>query len=321
MEIRFLGEDDQDIGVEVTDNNGAEHHIEMHKENGDIYAHQCEAYADKPANRTPEENEYNEQARKFAQYHVYVERGYDTIPRQIHPERLNIVRTALATLSHEEFEELFGDLYAQMQSYQDDTERVVEIPADAAGADSVLYRKHIYLGVDPLETAYRDETRELAARYGIDLTDQSPPDVSLADLSTEKLTDWTAFAQHLGELAIENDVDLSEGLYIDAVSSLHLAYLDATGEEHVTEKIDPRPGTPDAMIEIPPMDPESLDAFQDYLNHNLACQIRDCFVRMGIEPPEPFKILGYGRFEAAQQYRLLDMYPNYIDPEETRAFV
>jgi len=321
MNAEYLGEDEDDIGVKIVDNLEIEHHIEMHKRDGEIYAHQCGEYADEPQNRTPEENEHSEQARRFAQYYVYLEHGYDTVPPQIHPERLNMGRAALASLSQAEFEELFGDLYRQLQSHQDGTERVIDIPADAASADSVLYRKQIYLGVDPLETEFRAETCELAARHGLDLNDQSLRDVSLNDLSSDELTDWMGFSQHLGELAIKGGVDLSDGLYIDAVSPLHLCYLDADVEEHITD-----PGTQitddsDAMIEIPPMEPDSLNAFQDYLNHNLACQIRDSFVRMGLEPPEQFHVLGYGRFEAAEQYRRLDMFPNYIDPEPKHAFV
>ena len=321
MRATIEGEDENYMKIYVTDNLGSEHELTIEKDSGDIPYHQCEAYASKPRNRTPEENEHNEQARKFAQYYVYLERGYDTVPPKLHPERLNIVRAALAGLSEREFEGLFGDLYRQLQSHQDDTERVIDIPTDAASADSVLYRKHIYLGVDPLEMEFRAETRELAARYGLDLSDQSLTDVALADRSSDELTDWMAFSQHLSGLVLDEDVDLSEGLYIDAVPPLHICYLDADGEEHITD-----PGTritdgSDAMIEIPPMEPDSLDAFQDYLNHNLACQIRDSFVRMGLEPPEQFHVLGYGRFEAAEQYRRLDMFPNYIDPEPKHAFV
>jgi len=321
MKATIEGEDENYVKIYVTDNLDSEHDLTIEKVSGDIPYHQCEAYASTPRNRTPEQNEHNEQARKFAQYYVYLQHNYDTVPPQIHPDRVDMVRAALASLSQTEFEDLFGDLYRQLQSHQDGTERVIDIPAGAASTDSVLYRKHIYLGVDPLETDFREETRELAARHGLDLNDQPLRDVSLTDFSRHELTDWMGFSQHLGELAIDEGVDLSDGLYIDAVSPLHMCYLDADGEEHVTEPDTHIGVDSDAMIELPPMESESIEWFQKYLNHNLACQIRDSFVRMGLEPPEKFRVLGYGRFEAAEQYRRLDMFPNYIDPDEKHAFV
>ncbi|NGM71632.1 hypothetical protein G6M89_22070, partial [Natronolimnobius sp. AArcel1] len=152
MEAEFLGEDEEDIGVSVIDNSGASHHIEMNKSNGNLYAHHCDEYADKPEDRTLEENEYNEQARRFAQYYVYQERGYDTVPSRIHPERINAVRLAVAEMDLEEFEEYFGDLYQQLKSHHDDSyDPVIQPPADAQSEDLVLYRTNVYLGLDPLE--------------------------------------------------------------------------------------------------------------------------------------------------------------------------
>jgi hypothetical protein len=302
--------------VNLLDNNDAEHVIEMEFD-GEIKHHQCEAYADKPRNRTPEENEYNEQARKFAQYYVYLERGYDTVPPEIHPERINAVREAIASMDEDEFETLFGDLHQQIASHQGNADRVLDLPRDIAGPDSVLYRQHVYLGFDPLETEYSDEAEDLAAKYGLDLTGES---INASD-PTDDIDGWRAFTEDLGALAADDDATLTEGLSIDSVSSLYLAYVDEDGHEHIGEPADdPYPREPDTLVELPPMETGTLSELQDYLNHNLACQIRDCFVRMGLEPPEKFQIIGFGRYEAAEQYRKLEMYPNYIDPEEERAF-
>ncbi len=60
MNGKITGENDSKIGLHVTDNNGEKHRIEMHKDGGKIYAHQCKSYADKPKDRTPAENEHNE---------------------------------------------------------------------------------------------------------------------------------------------------------------------------------------------------------------------------------------------------------------------
>ncbi|NGM68021.1 hypothetical protein G6M89_03165 [Natronolimnobius sp. AArcel1] len=321
MKADIKKETDRGFGLQVVDNNGVEHKIGVLYD-GEINSHLQNKYPDKAAKRSDEGNENVEQARRFAQYYVYCERGYDTVkPPRIHPERLNAVRVGIAELTESEFEQHFGDLYHQLRSYDDsNSDRVVEIPSAASSPDSVLYRKNVYLGVDPLETEFSEEAAAIAARHGLDLSPDRIDSMSLEDGDTVDLDGWTAASRELGALADAADGDLSDGLQIAGVSSLHMAYLDGRGEEHVTDASEPFDREPDARIELPVMDPGPLAEFQEYVNHNLACQVRDAFIRMGLEPPEPFRILGYGDFEAAEQYKTLEMYPNYIDPAEERAF-
>ncbi|WP_049912497.1 hypothetical protein [Natrialba hulunbeirensis] len=321
MEGKIIDEEKEWIGVEVLDNNSVEHKIAVEFD-GEIRGHGQSGYPDKATKRTNKGNEYVEQARRFAQYYVYCERGYDTMqPRRIHPERLNAVRVAIAEFTESEFEQHFGDLYRQLRSYDDaSADRAVEIPSAASSPDSVLYRKNIYLGLDQFETEFSEEAESIAAQHGLDLSPDRLDTISLEGGDTVDLDGWTAASRELGELADAADGDLSDGLQIAGVSSLHMAYLDDRGEEHVTDATEPFDREPDARIELPVMDTGSLEEFQKYVNHNLACQVRDCFIRMGLEPPEPFRILGYGDFEAAEQYKRLEMYPNYVDPAEERAF-
>ncbi|ARS90775.1 hypothetical protein [Natrarchaeobaculum aegyptiacum] len=318
MKGKIIDEDEMGLGVRVTDNNGVSHTVAVGFD-GEIQGHSQDGYPDKAAKRSDEGNEHVEQARRFAQYYVYCERGYDTVPPEIHPERLNAVRVAIASLPPEEFEQYCGDLYQQLRSYDDpDVDRVIDVPVAAKDTDSVLYRKQLYLGLDPRETEFDDVAAAIASRHGLELSTDSLEDASLED--DADLAGWRDVAQELGALADEADADLSPGLEIAGASPLHMTYIDGRGEEHVTDPDAPFDRDPDALLELPVMDVESLAQFQEYVNHNLACQIRDCYVRMGLEPPRPFRVLGYGRFEAAEQYNRLEMYPNYIDPEEQRAF-
>lgn len=319
MDAEIIGENQDGIGVDVVDNSSVIHKISIEKENGNIVYHEQDGYSDDPAKRKDAENEYVNQARRFAQYYVYTECDYDTAPPRIHPERINAVRVAVASLSESQFEHHFGDLYQQLRSHDDSTvDSVIEVPSVASDPDSVLYRKNVYLGVDLLETDVSEETQALADQYGLDLTDSSIETQPSAEHSTVDLEAWQSFAQ---ELAVDQNEDLVEGLQLGGVSSLHLAYIDDAGEEHVTSSEEPVDRAPDVRIELPVMDVGTVSEFQAYLNHNLACQIRDCFIRMGLEPPKPFQVLGYGDFESAEQYKHLEMYPNYIDPQEQQAFI
>ncbi|SDC33327.1 hypothetical protein [Natrinema hispanicum] len=312
MDAIITGESER-IGLSVFDNNDVEHLIEM-DESGDIKYHEQDGYPDKAAKRTPEGNEHVSQTRKFAQYYVFAERGYDTVPPLIHPERLNLVRQAIESMSTEKCMDLFGDLYQQMASHHIDTERIVDIPS-GVGEESVLYRKDIYLGVDPTETEVAEEAISLASEYGIDLDEPDAHEQSVTDLDTNERTAWEEFGDALGDLVAENDADVSEAAYIDSVSTLHMAYLDSRGREHVTEATQPLDREPDARFELVPIDLQSPEDFQEYLAFNLKCQIRDCFVRMGVQPPGAFQVLGYGRYEATERYNKVEFYPKYHDPK------
>jgi len=303
------------IGIRVEDKQGVEHGIEM-DELGEITIHQQDGYPDEPSERTPIESEIVNQARRFAQYYVYVERGYDTVPLEIHPERIDAVRQALQGLSDPDFERLFGDLKQQLQSYHDGTDRAIPIPADAAGPNSVLYRQHVYLGLDPTNPTFADDAETLATIHGIDLEDADSP---VSELSDSVRSGWRSFTDQLETLATERDRDHSDALEIGGVSSLYTAYVDSRGEEHIGEPADdPFDREPDTLIELAPIDPGSLEQFREYLDHYFQCQIRDCFVRMGLHPPEEFCVLGPGHIEAAEQYKRLEMYPDFTDPDNDR---
>ncbi|GAB3032052.1 hypothetical protein GCM10025298_21190 [Natronobiforma cellulositropha] len=311
MRAEIAKETDDGFGVRVHDNNGVEHKIGVCFD-GTIDGH-LTAYPDKSSERTPEENEHVSQARRFAQYFVYAERGYDTVPPTIHPERIDATRLAIASMSLESFGSFFGDVHQQLASYQDGSvERPLEIPAEAMSDEALLYRKDVYLGIDETATPLESPVRRLTERYDIDLN--VPP---TGDLSGYDADSWRAYADDLESLLAETDAELSKGVSLEAVSPLYIAYLDANGDEHFTSVSDPLEREADTLIELPVLEARSLAEFRAFVVHTLTCQIRDCFVRMGVEPPEAFRVLGYGDFESAEQYITLEQFPRYYDPGET----
>ena len=64
-----------------------------------------------------------------------------------------------------------------------------------------------------------------------------------------------------------------------------------------------------------PYEPGDLANFKEFLDYHLRCQIRDCFVGMGLHPPEKFRVLGYGKFIYARRYNQYDVYPQFHDPD------
>nr|WP_152421987.1 hypothetical protein [Natrialba chahannaoensis] len=268
-------------------------------EDGEIKYHEQDGYPDDPAKRTHEGNEHVNQARRFARYYVYKERGYETLSWEEHPDRLNTVRVALEELPLEEFERLFGDFYQQLTSYFDeDTESVVDIPANAEEPSEILYRKDLFLTVDPEQSTGLERAVELADAYDIDL--ERPPEQDTAS--------WEAFTD---AVASHPEIDFGGSLEIGGVSDLGMFYLDESWTEHEVDPPSPVDRDPDARIELLPVEFSSLERCQEFLGHHLKCQIRDCFIGMGVEPPAEFRVLGPGRLYYTKRYGKLDMYEEY----------
>lgn len=310
MDAVITGENDELIGLSIVDNADAEHIIDIRKADGDITGHQCDSYADHPSDRTPDENEHNNQARRFAKYYVYQERGYDTVDNAANPDYINAVRTAIADLSAAEFERFFGPLHQQIRSHHDDSiQRVVEHPTGVRAEDSVVYEPNVYLGVDLEDETLEETAQAVADTHGLDF--EAATESTVTEVSTEELVDW----KEAGQQVIEQTEPETIPVIIAAVSGIHIGYPDSSGEHTVHRAREPLDRQPDTTIELLPADPGTIFEFREYLDHHLRCQIRDCFAGMGLLPPEPFQTVGFGKFICARRYDHYDLYPKFHKPE------
>ncbi|MCL9812050.1 hypothetical protein [Natranaeroarchaeum aerophilus] len=289
--VRTTDQGETRIGIRVVDNNGAEHGIEMDT-HGEIYIHQCDAYADKAADRTPQENEYNEQARRYAKYYVFRERGYPTIePRQL-PEWLVVVASAVAQLSPRVFEVHFGDYHQQLRSVvEPDVDPIVDVPEDDV-AGLRVYLLNVHLDID-FEERLDEET--------------------LAELTrtVDSTADPDAVIQEIADALSGRPLDPDQ-LSIAGVSDVGVLYQGQT-KEIEQEGDDPHPGPADARLELSPTGTPgeqylSTEEFQILVVHHLLCQARDCYLQMGLEPPEPLRVLGLGRYRQTVRNEHLEMY-------------
>lgn len=312
MKAVITGENDERVGVNLRDNNGVEHVIEMEFD-GEIKYHEQDGYGGRPSERTAEESEHGNHARRFAKYWVYRKRGYETLEPRKNPDRLLAAVMALTPLTPEAAEEYLGDLYRQFRSIYDDGEPVVEMPEGVA-PDDAFYLQDIYLGA---------EDARLSAAAAQVLSD--PDLLEVVGLSVGvggERPDGAEIVPQFHELvaaALDEDPEslpsLREGLLIDAVSGIHVQhgpYAQETTDYGDQPALD---RAPDARIETYPFEPGSITDFQVHLAKHLVCQIRDCYLTMGIAPPEPFRIQGYGRREATRWYFASDFYEPYPDPD------
>ncbi|WP_018259010.1 hypothetical protein [Halomicrobium katesii] len=260
---------------------------------GEIKFHECDAYADKASNRTTEDNEHNNQARRFAKWHVYRERGYDTLDAGNNPDRILAALLAIARLSQEDFDEHFGDLQRQIESHYDGS--TVDLPFPDADPDDVLvYRKDIYVQPDPTEY----DPPLLEQYLGHFEGDSDSPVMPAKDtLDTSEFDDLEA--------------------EIEAVSPMHYLHTDGLGTEQTHRGENPLDREPDATIELVPFDPAEIGSFHHYIVSHLAYQIRDCFLRMGVKPPVAFRKAGWGKYRSFHEQKFCPQYENYWDATAT----
>ncbi|ELZ01233.1 hypothetical protein C482_08556 [Natrialba chahannaoensis JCM 10990] len=307
MNAQIAGEDDEGIGVTVLDNCDVEHRIAMDFK-GDIEAHAQDRVPDDPSERTNTEDERFSQARRYARYHVYRETGYDTLEPRMNPDRIAAVLAGIHTMDDEAFESLFDPFHRQVVSYDDPS---VEPPIDPLEyvdrEEFRLYMLDVYLEED------LEEIRATADAYSDELA--AIADDVEAQIGSGGLRQKVAsFAGQVQERAASGDIDPPE-FSIEAVSDVHMLYYEDTNDDRVVEGDRPFDREPDARLEFTPIPAHPLEQFRPLIEEHLLCQIRDCYVGMGEEPPAQYRVLGHGLYKFAQKYRHFDCYPDYADPD------
>ncbi|ELZ02262.1 hypothetical protein C482_05271 [Natrialba chahannaoensis JCM 10990] len=117
----------------------------------------------------------------------------------------------------------------------------------------------------------------------------------------------------------ENAVLYCQELYLDedgrieTVSGIHVNYYVAKGERRTDRHGNAPDREPDARIEIQPVPIVDVDVLCEYLQYNLRCQIRDCYICVGLEPPEEYRVLGPGQDRFTRRYHAADRFPEYYD--------
>lgn len=311
MKATLTAQNAEYVGLDVVDNEGVTHDLTLEKASGEIEYHEQDGYPDEADKRTREGNERVNQARRFARFYVFAEKGYDTVPASENPVRIDAVRTAIDAMDVDTFEELFGDLYEQLHYERGGgATPAIDVPPEAT--DPCIYCQDVYLGIDPLET---DVGRTLADAHGISPTDDATA-VTPESLSGNELDDWASFTGEFTGRVLGDDVDLSDAVYVEETSDLYVTYPDGADLREIDDHLDRPDREPDAVLEFLPMDPEEPAFFKAFLDHYLRCQIRDCFVEMGLHPPEQYRVLGMGRFMSTWRYDNVDFYPRFHDAHD-----
>ncbi|ARS90728.1 hypothetical protein [Natrarchaeobaculum aegyptiacum] len=305
MKAVVTGEGNGVVGVNLRDNGGVEHLIEM-THGGEITGHQQDGYPDDPDDRTEAGNEHVNQARRFARYWVYRKRGYDTLEPTKNPDQIAQAAVALTPLSADVANSFFGELYHHLRSIYTDAESSIRMP-EGVTPEEAVYQQDIYLGMDSeTASAYADI---LTDPHVVDLLEDEVAGATIDELDAEAIADAAG-------VDLESMPNIRDGALVEAVSGVHVHWDDALGQYHTQWGTQPDlEREPDARIEIFAYEPDSFVDLKTQLVRNLVCQVRDCYLAMGIAPPEQFRILGHGRHDASTWYSHYDFYDEYFDPD------
>ncbi|MCL9812052.1 hypothetical protein [Natranaeroarchaeum aerophilus] len=316
MEATIPTEDEQYIAVDVVDNKGIEHNLTLEKQGGQIEYHEQDGYPDDPVERTNSENLHTNNARAYAQYYAAATRGYDTVEEGIHPDRVAMTMLVLADLSPEQLGEYFSTLHQQAASHHTDLEPVFDLPEEIPAGASVQYNQDVYLGLD------RDDQQALVDAVG----DEDATILEYLDDVEQLATDGGSVAatqngfEAIRSVAEEHDVpelldSFDTDRLIQDVSGVHTVWLYHDGiNERRGEEADVE-GTADAILQVIPNDCETLAEFKEFLIHHLVCQVRDCYIRMGLTPPEPVQVTGPGLTVETVRYQGMDILQDIHDHE------
>lgn len=118
---------------------------------------------------------------------------------------------------------------------------------------------------------------------------------------------------HENAVLYRQEIYLDDDNQVETVSGIYVNYYVAKGERCTDRHGDAPDRDPDARIEMQPVPIVDVDVLREYLQYNLRCQIRDCYVGMGLEPPETYRVLGPGQDRFTRRYHHVDRYHEYHD--------
>lgn len=107
------------------------------------------------------------------------------------------------------------------------------------------------------------------------------------------------------------DIYLTDDGAIEATSGVHTMYYAGVNDDQLIKSDDPYPDRkPDGRLEHVPLD-IPWEQFASFLNYHLQCQLRDCYLARGAEPPTEYRVLGPGTDHMMVRCMTRECLPSY----------
>ena len=137
------------------------------------------------------------------------------------------------------------------------------------------------LSEDELRDHFGEYYRQLAGKYDESITRPHPDPVPAG----EAMNRYREY---------KLDIHLTDDGRVDATSGVHTMYYAGVGDERFVETTDPYPDRrPDGRLEHVPLELQ-WEQFEGFVDYHLRCQLRDCYLARGAEPPADYRVLGPG---------------------------
>lgn len=321
MQARINAETSQIVELTVEDRANTTHDLDITRD-GTVRRHHIRGRSADVANQSRDEAEQLRQVQRFAKYYLFRQRGYETLTpydgtdRIAYPERVAAAALIIGAMSLETFESQFEAAYHQRKRPTPADCPPVQPPGDSQETTCTRIEQDIYLTVDDdLLRSLQDVLVELEALGALrQLMDRRP------DKEDEHLFDRLAsiFSRSDGLAASSPARPTGEIPFIRGTSPLrvHWQIDGATRVEYGSGG--ESPNAPIACRLQLPMTTQpvtSVAAFQRLVLDHLICQLRDCYVGMGLAPPRDLRVRGQGIAAFSTEFADGETYQRYDDPK------
>lgn len=322
MHATIQSETDDDIELTVTDTNETSHELALDWD-GEVTRHRTRNGSGALVDRTEETTEALLQVRRFAKYYLYRERGvamltpYAGWERITYPERLAVAALVIGSMSPETVASELDASYHQRAHPSVAGSGPVEPPADCEDPACQLIEQDVYIDIDPFVTqALLDTLVELEALGGLrQLMDMYPrkDDTRLLDRIEGILSEPPG-----GQAVTGTGTEASGVPAITGVSPVRVHWQTADGTRvESSGEFDASDARIGCRLQLPgagkPV--RSVPAFQRLVVDHLLCQMRDCYVGMGLAPPRDLRVLGPGIAALSAEYEREETYQSYHDTD------
>ncbi|WP_408956883.1 hypothetical protein [Natrinema sp. 74] len=320
MDAVIIGENENGIGVDVTDNNGIIHEISIKKGSWEIAYHVQDGYPDDPEKRTIHEDEMVAQVQKYAKWHVYRDREYDTLLPRRNPDRIAATLATVREMDDEEIRQYFGTLINQFRSYGDDTvARPIELEEAVPHEQGVVYKQDVHLETTIEDVrGYHEDIADGAEEFATAVVGRLQ-NAGVFRTLTDRLSGFFGGdgSKEMDDQSISaTPSERFRRFGIEGISEPYYMYHRENKPARTVGGEDAHRQPPDTVIEmIPTAMSDSPEIFRAFLVHHLLCQVRDTYIGMGVEPPAAYRILGTGIHHYTIKYKHFEMYPEYFDTE------
>ncbi|WP_396613693.1 hypothetical protein ACH9L7_18595 (plasmid) [Haloferax sp. S1W] len=315
MKVTEHTETDRTVELRIVDYEGVHHRL-THSTDGQVENHWHDQYLPEGDDRSIAEEERLARVERFAKYylsrtnHTTVLSPYSHTDHIADPDRLAVTTLLVGSMAQDTLESHLQTCYDQLAALQANDDPPVAPPQAAPDAEWKRIEQDIHLTLDTeairrLSEVLVESNSLGEIRRALDIR----PDRDDADLFS-RLNRMLSTAE---SAAIEN---ASSERFIRVISPLRVHWKSDDGPTRVEygDRTEPdEEATLAARIQLTPahLPIISLAAFQRTLVDHFRCQLRDCYVGMGLRPPTDVRVTGPGIAACTDRYERADTLQNY----------